>query len=159
MLAFRLLRHLIKWLAPLMIVALAVVWYHSQTSQMFWVNRGGPNIRADAGRIQFRQWSWTGLTRDWNFYLNPRPRKERYWWFEWTREPGWQSWSLDTPMWVPAAGLLLIGIAAWIPDVRAVLRRRRGRCPGCGYDRKGLDSAQPCPECGRVLPPISRVRK
>ncbi|MEQ8845266.1 MAG: hypothetical protein RIB58_10470 [Phycisphaerales bacterium] len=28
------------------------------------------------------------------------------------------------------------------------LRRRRGRCERCGYDRQGLDAEAACPECG-----------
>ena len=27
-------------------------------------------------------------------------------------------------------------------------RRRRGRCPACNYDRRGLGPDAPCPECG-----------
>lgn len=32
--------------------------------------------------------------------------------------------------------------------VRRAIRRRRGRCVGCGYDRDGLDPEAACPECG-----------
>ncbi|UYV12611.1 MAG: hypothetical protein NCW75_15125 [Phycisphaera sp.] len=32
--------------------------------------------------------------------------------------------------------------------LRRALRRRRGRCVGCGYDRDGLDTDAACPECG-----------
>lgn len=39
-------------------------------------------------------------------------------------------------------------VLAAIPVARRELRRRRGRCPVCGYDRRGLDVVSPCPECG-----------
>jgi hypothetical protein len=32
--------------------------------------------------------------------------------------------------------------------LRRALRRRGGRCVGCGYDRAGLDPLAACPECG-----------
>ena len=43
----------------------------------------------------------------------------------------------------------------WLPiffarRVRRNLRSRRGLCTACGYDREGLASGSPCPECGRA---------
>ncbi len=35
--------------------------------------------------------------------------------------------------------------------VRRALRRRGGRCVGCGYDRDGLDGGAACPECGEKM--------
>ena len=35
--------------------------------------------------------------------------------------------------------------------VRRTLRRRRGRCIRCGYDRRGLDPHAACPECGASI--------
>lgn len=44
---------------------------------------------------------------------------------------------------------LLLCIAWRLPGVlRRAVRRRRGRCVGCGYDRDGLDPGAACPECG-----------
>jgi hypothetical protein len=55
---------------------------------------------------------------------------------------------------------LLYG-AAWFPFLatpgafRRTLRRRRGHCPACGYDRLG-EFATPCPECGHQ-PRVART--
>jgi hypothetical protein len=42
--------------------------------------------------------------------------------------------------------LVLAGLClpAW---AHRAIRRRRGRCSACGYDRRGL-TAESCPECG-----------
>jgi hypothetical protein len=70
---------------------------------------------------------------------------------------GWAWWGVATdnwhyrcasiPLWIPAIPALVIAGAFWRPGLLAVLRRRAGQCPTCGYDRQGLGPA-PCPECG-----------
>lgn len=46
-------------------------------------------------------------------------------------------------------GLAAYGLCAVLPSsVRRAVRRRRGRCVRCGYDRRGLGDGALCPECG-----------
>jgi hypothetical protein len=63
-----------------------------------------------------------------------------------------------TTMLVPARWMLAVlaalfvayfGILA-IPDAQTAWRLRRGRCSSCGYDRRGIESSSPCPECGNT---------
>lgn len=52
-----------------------------------------------------------------------------------------------------AAGVLLgvvEGVAFARLWVSRRVRRASGRCPSCGYDRRGLAADAACPECGRV---------
>lgn len=49
-------------------------------------------------------------------------------------------WMLYSVLWL--LPLWLVGAA------RRSLRRRGGRCPTCGYDRRGLAHDAACPECG-----------
>lgn len=59
----------------------------------------------------------------------------------------------------------------FFPTARSAIRRRRGRCPGCNYDLRGLPASAPggegrgapvCPECGgalaasRIMPAVDR---
>lgn len=44
--------------------------------------------------------------------------------------------------------LPMFGILSVPSLVRRWSRHLRGACPGCGYDRTGLDAAAVCPECG-----------
>ncbi|MFI4915897.1 MAG: hypothetical protein ACIAS6_05240 [Phycisphaerales bacterium JB060] len=58
--------------------------------------------------------------------------------------PLWPGFLLNTLFYA-----LLLFIAWRGPGVvRRAVRRRRGRCVGCGYDRGGLDADAACPECG-----------
>lgn len=59
------------------------------------------------------------------------------------------------PMWAGLAGNAAVFAGVWLVPlvgigvVRRRLRKRGGRCVGCGYDRRGLAAGAACPECGR----------
>ncbi len=59
------------------------------------------------------------------------------------------------PIWSGLAVNVAIFAAIWwvaltgVPAARRALRRKRGWCPWCGYDREGLAAGAVCPECGR----------
>jgi hypothetical protein len=53
--------------------------------------------------------------------------------------------TLDTVIFAPAWWILLS-----IPALRRARRRHRNLCPHCAYNRQGLPSDAPCPECGRA---------
>jgi hypothetical protein len=68
-------------------------------------------------------------------------------------QPGWRSEFIiiDILLW-PVAPLLLGtgGILVWT-STRAERRRRKGLCPTCRYDLKGLAAGTGCPECGKAV--------
>jgi hypothetical protein len=93
--------------------------------------------------------------------------------FHWRHPPAGDKWSWLPVTWnrqslmtekfvlvrfwlaTPLMSLVFVVLALWWPEVRAVLRRRAGRCAACGYDRNGLGAGATCPECGAaatVLP-------
>jgi hypothetical protein len=49
-----------------------------------------------------------------------------------------------------AAGVLL-GVVEGFAFARRRVRRAKGRCPSCGYDRGGLAGDAACPECGAAV--------
>lgn len=76
------------------------------------------------------------------------------------RSLSWQIGRIDLPYWPVWSGLAanttLFALAWWGviagPGVlRRGWRRRRGRCPSCGYDLRGLprEHGATCPECGK----------
>lgn len=54
--------------------------------------------------------------------------------------------ALDIPLWIL---ILASGIATWFLG-RAARPRLAGSCSHCRYDRSGLPSSAPCPECGKT---------
>ena len=54
------------------------------------------------------------------------------------------------PAWLAAAALFILPLGnLFVPLYRRRQRRRRGQCPGCGYDVRA--SKDRCPECGRAI--------
>lgn len=62
--------------------------------------------------------------------------------------PIWPGFLINTIFYA----LLLLALVRVPRMARRALRRRRGRCVSCGYDRSGLDPSSACPECGRNRP-------
>jgi hypothetical protein len=58
--------------------------------------------------------------------------------------PIWSGLAADTGVFA-LPWLVILGV----PSLRRALRVRRGLCPHCGYDLRGLPAGSPCPECGR----------
>jgi hypothetical protein len=54
---------------------------------------------------------------------------------------------ISIPLWPFVALSLATTAAAWRMDIIARRKSRLGKCPACGYDRTGLASNAPCPEC------------
>jgi hypothetical protein len=63
--------------------------------------------------------------------------------------PLWPGFLLNTCLYA----ILTFALVRAPRVLRRGLRRRRGRCVGCGYDRAGLDALAACPECGAQPPP------
>lgn len=66
--------------------------------------------------------------------------------------PIWLGFLGDTALYAAASWMLLSGLGR----LRGVVRRRRGRCPRCGYDIR--NTPPPCPECGHHEPATSRAK-
>lgn len=77
--------------------------------------------------------------------LNGPPFYWAWWGGSVSRGPTYRAASF--PLWCVAIPALAAAALSWRPMLEQVQRRRAGRCPGCGYDRKDLGEA-PCPECG-----------
>ncbi|MCC6228996.1 MAG: hypothetical protein IT432_07200 [Phycisphaerales bacterium] len=68
------------------------------------------------------------------------------WWPRYDHLPG--TTVVVLPLWMPS--IVAIAFSVWFyRDHRREERERRlGCCTACGYDRSGLASTAPCPECG-----------
>jgi len=94
----------------------------------FYIARGGWPARS----LGFTHWTEPKYRLDWTFSFGTGPVTAR----------------LRIPLWFPTAIALPITAAAWFLDARATRRTRRGQCPTCAYDLKGLPAGATCPECG-----------
>jgi hypothetical protein len=122
-----------------------------------WVWSGLGNHSYDIGervsvRVDFDCIKVT-VADDWR--LRHPDRLDDHFWFDWgaatlytpSSNPVVVRW-FAVPLW-PFAVLPLLPIVIGL-RLNAVTRRRRrqGLCIRCRYDRRGIDSAKVCPECG-----------
>ena len=139
-------RLFITWGAPLVGVALVLLWWLSG-SHVF--NLNGPwgasasitggklNVVLDADAASRPEATRTGVHTYYSDYE---------WWFEGGWEPRFK-W-IAVPLWFPLLVLVAAAERAWRADRRAQRLARTGSCLKCGYDRSGLAPDAACPECG-----------
>lgn len=54
------------------------------------------------------------------------------------------------PLWIPLVFVVVATYRFWRFEGRAEQRVKRGCCPKCGYDRRGIVASVVCPECGEA---------
>jgi hypothetical protein len=110
---------------------------------LHWRPAGGLLLSLKEGALRIAWWD-QGLVRfDYRFGIQAEPADQRWRirWLPFLYREKLSTW-LGGPLWIPA--LIALGCAARPWHTRA----RRGHCPRCGYNFKGLPRGAPCPECG-----------
>ncbi len=112
----------------------------SGISARFYTHKTGMIL---TGIDMFRD-GWTMPTRYFSNFV-PRVWLPRVWLISWPSSPV-QYWDIAIPLWLPAVLFAVPTFLGW----RAARPRDPAQCTACGYDRRGLPSTAPCPECGRA---------
>jgi hypothetical protein len=92
--------------------------------------------------VQGESWKDRWYVSKWNNW-----RFGDFGWYA-TGPAGATSRVFSLPLWMLMA---LVGTPCWLAlgrAARTLRRRRRGQCVRCGYNRRGLATDSPCPECG-----------
>lgn len=84
----------------------------------------------------------------WQWYRIPPGYPTPRW--KTTLELGW----MEVPPWLLVGPPVALTLGLWMPVVVRRIRRKGYEC-ACGYDRRGLGAAAPCPECGAVPPRVA----
>lgn len=148
-------------------------WYVSYTTQtVSWSIDRGMTVHS----YDPEQWQVWPSKLGWHFNSIPSDGQTWTWWFGWefgTSES--RSWGLYSAydfsareskssfhsgislppseficLWPLPLLLTLAGVPLMVSGVRARRRGLAGACPTCGYDRRGIPPASPCPECGKA---------
>jgi hypothetical protein len=146
---------LARWTCLSLALAFAAL---SLASDWWWLKAWGTigpwraSVGADRGSAYIyisHHWPTRIDTAAWAIRALPKPYEGFQWWpWFWPWRPlttpgGWFS-QLAFPSWLP---IPIFALAA------AALRPPRtpdpAACTACGYDRRGLRTTAPCPECGR----------
>ena len=160
----RLLRNLVHLSAPLLVAAVALLWWRSFTTSDLVAYQPGTEVYSlwsERGEVCFRQvrasfaslepWRHESTAVDqWNRYVPPVSEKrwDTGFWWEKGNAPG-----RGQPYFalvVPYGAVLAASCVPTVFVLAGYLRRRRrmgeGYCAECGYDLRATPGR--CPECG-----------
>jgi hypothetical protein len=139
------IRKTVKWGGPILCVAIVVLFVASASMRLaYWHSSSGIEVYANSGFIAAGVW----LPVESPGWSVDRERYAIQWWrFEW-HVYSLEMWAIAFPIWLPLPLVLSATLGAWRLDTLARRRARSGKCPKCGYDRRGLPPSSPCPECG-----------
>jgi hypothetical protein len=150
----------LKWVSTALAILVAGFWVGSIWYEVSWHDASLPPHDFVIGggcvryyHIPFADRARFPSTSEWRF-SDATPGG-----FEWL--PSWKVNSSGTPAPGSSLQLEILGLPLWpaaglfavlgaLLFARAARAGRRGRCPSCGYDHRGLAAAAACPECGTV---------
>ncbi|CAG0996178.1 hypothetical protein PHYC_02577 [Phycisphaerales bacterium] len=135
-------RKVLKWSAAAATLALLAIWVCTRWFYLWLITSAGITIHINSGLIAFGSvGSNPGVTAGLTLQRHSRPRALRLW-FESTPPGSLPYFAL--PLWLPAVAFAALTVIAW----RGGRPPSEGFCAACAYDRRGLDPAAACPECG-----------
>lgn len=132
-------------------LAIGLAWF---ASRWIWIERVTIDRRSFvgiecglAGWLRCETGSYPVLDRSpgWSLVKAERP-EWLLWGWEWTSDR--QSSSFGVPLWPFAILAAIPACVLWVRTAKGRARAVAGRCPTCGYDRRGLAADAACPECG-----------
>ena len=143
------IRKTVKWNGAAITALLIATWLGSGWSAFCPYSSNDTWVEIWAGRASIHKY----LAPPSPDSIHAAPPYRLDWWFSFCGGAG--SWDCYIPLWLPAALSLLITAVAWRLDSLARRRASLNLCPTCRYDRTGLPTLAPCPECGVAPAPHS----
>jgi hypothetical protein len=128
---------------------LAGLWIVSGFYTIMWEPLGGSGgyVSIQGGRFGVAEPLWRdGPSTQGAFWFEPCEVPYR-WWFRFGRWNGGRNAAI--PLWAIMLPVLGVTSAAWRQEVNARRALKHNRCISCQYDRAGLATSAPCPECGQ----------
>lgn len=149
-------RRIAKWTCVLGAIATAAAWIASAWWAIFLGRAYTGFFGVTAGQFVI---NWKpladGETITENGLLVYRIHSPMFWWFRWDAYTGFggdTAWFLCIPLWLVLLAFAAPAVWLWRRDRLHCLQAKSGLCPACGYDRRGLASGAPCPECSAAAP-------
>jgi hypothetical protein len=112
------------------------------------------SVAVESGALQYLRFFPVDIAPPAGLDMEVSPASGPWRWRPWWFTPGT---FVVLPLWLP---LVIVGVPTsflWYRARPSAARRHAGLCPKCGYDRRGIDAARPCPECG-AAPTAGRLR-